>query len=90
MGLVVCGTYSSLPMNPIQAVAIDPLVITPITFHQNGIDPPTWHPLPYYLFVPYAPLAVGATMHAQYFEQELGTGSVPFAASHTIGFVIQP
>jgi hypothetical protein len=29
-------------------------------------------------------------MHAQYFEQEMGTGSVPFAASHTIGFTIQP
>ena len=91
LGLVACGSYSTLPMTPIQAIAIDTLLVTPIVFVDNGgSSGPSYHPLPYFLFIPYLPLAVGATMHAQYFEQEIGTGSVPFATSHTIGFTLQP
>jgi len=90
-GLVACGSYASLPMVPINAVAIDPLLVVPIAFFDNGSSSgPSYYPLPHHLFIPYLPQAVGLTLHAQYFQQEFGTGSVPFAASHTIGFTLQP
>jgi hypothetical protein len=83
-GLVSCATT----MQSVTSLSIDPLIFDVVPCLPNQSSG-YFSIMPYYLFIPNVPAAVGITVNLQYFEQmAFGGGNIPFAPSAVIGFTV--
>jgi hypothetical protein len=79
-GLVVCNDPGA-GFPSVTDFRISPGIV--ISFMPNNVQQ-------YWLNVPAVPALAGTTIYAQYLQQLVGLGAVPFATSPLIGFTIQP